>query len=110
MTKFQESETVELKKSTSELKEAVISIVAMLNKHQRGEVWFGVKNDGTVVGQGRFSQTGRAVQKDVIKRLTPTPYDFDKQAQVPLYLLLSDVIIKDARWHHNDCRRPVFQG
>jgi ATP-dependent DNA helicase RecG len=42
--KFQETETIELKKTTSELKEAVISFVAMLNKHQRGEVWFGVKN------------------------------------------------------------------
>lgn len=40
--KYQESETVELKKSTSELKEAVISIVAMLNKHQQGEVLPGV--------------------------------------------------------------------
>ncbi len=30
---FKESETVELKKSTSELKEAMISIVAILNKH-----------------------------------------------------------------------------
>jgi hypothetical protein len=48
MTKFQETETIELKKSTSELKEAVISIVAMLNKHQHGEVLFGIKNDGTV--------------------------------------------------------------
>lgn len=36
--KFTETETVELKKSTSELKEAVISVAAMLNKHQRGEV------------------------------------------------------------------------
>ena len=47
MTVFQEIETVELKKSTSERKEAVISLVAMLNKHQRGEVWFGVINDKT---------------------------------------------------------------
>lgn len=47
--KYQETETVELKKSTSELKESVISIVAMLNKHQRGEVIFGVRNDGAVM-------------------------------------------------------------
>jgi len=33
-----ESETTEFKKSTAELKEAVISIVAMLNKHGWGEV------------------------------------------------------------------------
>lgn len=50
MIKFQETETIELKKSTSELKEALISIVAMLNKHQRGELWFGIKHDGMVAG------------------------------------------------------------
>ena len=33
---MKETETLELKKSTSELKEAIISIVAILNKH-RGE-------------------------------------------------------------------------
>jgi ATP-dependent DNA helicase RecG len=65
MTKFQENETFELKKSTSELKEAVISIVAMLNKHQRGEVWFGVKNDGAVVGQQVSDKTMRDVSKAI---------------------------------------------
>ncbi len=63
--KYQETETVELKKSTSELKEAVISIVAMLNKHQRGEVWFGVKNDGTVVGQQVSDKTIRDISKAI---------------------------------------------
>jgi len=35
--KFIESETLELKKSTSEIKEAIISIVSILNKNQHGE-------------------------------------------------------------------------
>lgn len=60
---FQETETVELKKSTSELKEAVISIVAMRNKHQRGEVIFGIRNDGAVVGQQVSDKTIRDVQQ-----------------------------------------------
>ena len=34
---FAESETLELKKSTSEIKEAIISIVSILNKNQHGE-------------------------------------------------------------------------
>jgi len=38
---LKESETLELKRSTSELKEAVISIVSILNKHQNGELYFG---------------------------------------------------------------------
>ena len=49
--KFIESETLELKKSTSEIKEAVISISSILNKHQHGELYFGIKNSGDVTGQ-----------------------------------------------------------
>ena len=41
-----ESETVEFKKSTGEHKEALQAISAMLNKHGRGELYFGVKDDG----------------------------------------------------------------
>jgi len=36
--RFEESEILELKRSTSELKEALISIAAILNNHQRGEL------------------------------------------------------------------------
>ncbi|MFA5863150.1 MAG: RNA-binding domain-containing protein [Phycisphaerae bacterium] len=54
---LQESEILELKKSTAELKEAVISIGAILNKHQGGLLYFGVKNDGTP----------RSVRRSVIK-------------------------------------------
>lgn len=46
-----ESETLEFKKSTGELKEAIHSICAILNKHHHGEIYFGVKPDGTPVGQ-----------------------------------------------------------
>ena len=43
---FKESETLELKKSTSELKEAVISLVAILNKYKKGVLYFGIKDKG----------------------------------------------------------------
>lgn len=46
-----ENETLEFKKSTGELKEAMYSICAILNKHQQGELYFGVKPDGTPIGQ-----------------------------------------------------------
>jgi ATP-dependent DNA helicase RecG len=45
MTKT-ETETIEYKKSLAELKEGLISIVAILNKHKHGELWFGIRNDG----------------------------------------------------------------
>ena len=60
-----ESETVEFKKSTSELKEAVISMASMLNKHNEGTVYFGVKNDGSIFGQ----QIGKTTTNDISKAI-----------------------------------------
>src|SRR3990167_1779956 len=68
---MRESETLELKKSTSELKEAIISIVAILNKHQRGELYFGVKNDGTVVGQTVTENTIRQISQTISENIEP---------------------------------------
>lgn len=47
----EENEKVEFKTSTAELQSALDSIVAILNKHQKGTLYFGVKNNGTPVGQ-----------------------------------------------------------
>lgn len=46
-----ETETLEFKKSTAELDAAMNSISAILNKHGIGEIYFGIKPDGTVIGQ-----------------------------------------------------------
>src|SRR3989344_1654953 len=62
---MRESELLELKKSTSELKEAIISIVAILNKHQRGKVYFGIKNSGEVIGQTVTENTIREISKTI---------------------------------------------
>ena len=48
--RYKESEKIELKKSTAELKEAVISIAAMLNKHGQAELFFGINDNGKVSG------------------------------------------------------------
>jgi ATP-dependent DNA helicase RecG len=36
----QEGETVELKKSLAQLKQGLVSMAAILNKHQAGTLWF----------------------------------------------------------------------
>ena len=82
MTTFCETETVELKKSTSELKEAIVSLVAMLNKHQRGELWFGIRNDGTVVGQQVAEKTVRDVTKSISEHIEPKVYPVVEQTTV----------------------------
>ena len=64
--KYIENETLELKRSTSELKEAVISLGAMLNKHGKGTVYFGIHDDGNVLGQ----QVGKSAIKDISKAIS----------------------------------------
>lgn len=56
-----ESETVEFKKSTGEHKEALQAMSAMLNKHGRGELYFGVKDNGEVIGQDATDATIRQI-------------------------------------------------
>lgn len=42
-----ENEAIEFKKTTAEIKEALQSISAILNKHQKGFIYFGVKDNGS---------------------------------------------------------------
>jgi len=71
---FIESETLELKRSVSELDEGIISIVAILNKHQRGKLCFGIKNSGEVVGQTVGEKTIRDVSKAIADHIEPKIY------------------------------------
>ncbi|MBI5242325.1 MAG: putative DNA binding domain-containing protein [Elusimicrobia bacterium] len=69
-----ESETLELKKSTGELKEAVISVASILNKHGAGQLYFGVKNNGTLTGQTVSGQTLREVSRALAEHIEPRIY------------------------------------
>jgi len=60
-----ENEILEYKKSTGELKEGIISIVAILNKHNGGELYFGIRNDGTPVGQDISDKTVRDISQAI---------------------------------------------
>jgi ATP-dependent DNA helicase RecG len=46
----QESEWVEFKESLSQLDKGLRSLTAMLNKNDRGEVYFGVADNGEALG------------------------------------------------------------
>lgn len=46
-----ETEQIEFKKTTEELKEGIISLTSMLNKSGTGTLYFGVRNGGEVIGQ-----------------------------------------------------------
>ena len=68
---MKESEALELKTSTAELKEAIVSISPILNKHQKGELYFGVKNSGEVVGQVAAENTVRRISQTISDNIEP---------------------------------------
>ena len=66
-----ESETVEFKKSTSEIKEGVISIASILNKNNNGTLYFGVKDNGDVKGQEIGKETQRDISRAIAAAIKP---------------------------------------
>ena len=72
--RYKETEILELKKSTSELKEAIISICSILNKHGKGTVYFGIEDDGRVVGQQIGKSTVRDISKSISDHIDPKIY------------------------------------
>ena len=66
-----ETEKVEFKKSTSELKEGIISLSSMLNKNGYGTLYFGVKNNGDIVGQSIGDSTLRDISQAIATNIKP---------------------------------------
>ena len=69
--KLKESETIEFKKSVAELNEALRSISAILNKHQKGELYFGLKNDGIPVKNSISEKTLRDISQAIAAHIEP---------------------------------------
>ena len=72
-----ESETVEFKESLSQLKEGLISLTAMLNKSGQGTVYFGVNDDGELiglkdVGKKTIHDISQAIGDGILPRIIPT--------------------------------------
>ncbi len=66
-----EDETLEFKKSTGELNEAMNSISAMLNKHGRGTIYFGILPNGEVKGQIVNESTLRDISRKIYESIVP---------------------------------------
>ena len=69
-----ENETVEYKRTTGELREGVVAIASILNKHNRGSLYFGVKNDGAIIGQQVSGKTLREISQEVANFIEPRIY------------------------------------
>ena len=71
---FLENEVIEFKKSTSELKEGIISVVSILNKHKSGKLYFGIKDNGEIIGKHISNKTLRDVSKSISENIEPRIY------------------------------------
>ena len=69
-----ETETLEFKKSTGEMKESMISISSILNKHGIGTIYFGVKPNGDVIGQDVSESSLRDISRAVYESVRPQIY------------------------------------
>ena len=70
----EENEQLEHKESISERKEACDDIAAILNKHGRGVLYFGTKNNGDVIGQQIGMDTQRTISDTIASRIEPRIY------------------------------------
>lgn len=66
-----ETEWVEFKKTTGELKEGIISIGSMLNKNGYGSLFFGVRDNGDVIGQQIGDRTLREISQAIANFIRP---------------------------------------
>jgi ATP-dependent DNA helicase RecG len=80
--KFKENEMVELKKSTAQLKNGIISIVSILNKHGKGELYFGINNNGTPAGIEVSEKTIRDISQAIGENIEPKIYPEIKQIKI----------------------------
>lgn len=90
----EESETIEFKVSTSELPVAINSIVAMLNKHKKGTLYFGIKNNGTPIGQ----QFGENTLRDVTRTIT-------ENIESKIYPVVEKILLDG-----KECIKVSFEG
>ena len=72
MSKYIESETLELKEKYTDV--ICKEIVAFLNA-TGGTIIIGVKNDGTVVGVGKIDETFRKISDIITTQIEPNPQD-----------------------------------
>jgi len=71
--RFKESEKIELKRSTSELKQALEDLCAFANS-DGGILYFGISDDGSVLGQKIADSTLKKVSTSILSLLEPRLY------------------------------------
>ena len=67
----EETETVEFKKTTGEKKEAMEAICAILNKHCKGTLYFGINDNGYIEGQQVSDSTKKDISRWIYESIYP---------------------------------------
>lgn len=67
-----ETELVEFKESTSQTSRALEALAAMLNKHGKGTVYFGVSDNGDIKGQTIGTKTLKDLSEAITTRIKPS--------------------------------------
>ncbi len=71
--RFRESETIELKKSTAELKQALEDLCAFANSGT-GTLYFGISDKGKIIGQEITDNTFKKVSTTILSLIEPRLY------------------------------------
>ena len=69
-----ENEFLEFKESTSLIDDALDDMSAILNKWRRGTLYFGVRDDGEVIGTEVGKKTEAKIAQKISQCMEPTPY------------------------------------
>lgn len=89
-----ETETIEFKKTTGDLRASMRDISAILNKHGGGELYFGIRPDGLVVGQAVTEKSLHNISQDISNFIEPNIFP------------TIDKVVIDGK----TCIRVVFEG
>lgn len=77
-----ENENLEFKKTTREIKEAMVSISAILNKHGVGTIYFGIKPNGELIGQEVSESSLRDISRTIYESIKPQIYPVIKEVVI----------------------------
>ena len=67
-----EGEQLEFKENTTELEDGIVALSAMLNKSCKGEVLFGVRDNGDIIGMDIGKSTLKHISETIWRILDPT--------------------------------------
>lgn len=105
-----ESEYIEFKISTSQTSRALEALAAMLNKHGKGKVYFGINDDGEVIGQKIGNKTIKDLSEAITSRIKPSVIPTIKFENVDCKCIISVEVEGDNKPYSADGNYLIRSG